>query len=1030
MDSATAARKPHDRHEAELLIPLGLLAYTILAAVYRYFFVLRVRSYYRPLLSEITHEDGPEQSRATRATKLGLAIVWLNHIVGFSFVASLGVICLRAIVDHVWSGTLLVLYNVMSFVSITANLVLMHIEIDKGGQWSWANYGFWWLALAGESFIGWNHLESIPDGSTSGSAKWDLALVGIFAVRYALLWVLALLSVVHHRRESKEDDLDALRAFDAGAPETAAASSSSRAGAYGTFASAFAKDDNDTKQGVSAMGSSSDAEIQKKLKAEQEERATAFKDFWPKIKRLIPFVYPKNDAWLQFMIFLTFVFIALGRVVNLLVPMQTDRIIRRLASDDPFDIWGILLYVLYRYLQGGSGLISALRGWAWIPIEQYSNSTLTIRFFEHVHNLSLQFHLNRKTGELLRILDRGTSSIVSLLSTVLFQLVPVLADVTIAVVYFCLAWSWTYAVIVFITILSYIIVTVVITEWRTQFRRAMIRFDNDARTKAVDSLLNFETVKYYTAEEFEINRYREAIRKYMVADYKSQITYQLLNLIQSFVITMGMLAGCLLCAYEISEGKRDVSNFVTFIVYLSQLYAPLNWFGSYYRMLQQNFVDMEKMIALLDQNQSVKDVPGAGPLIVQDGEVVFENVSFQYDTRQKGLQNVSFTVPKGKTVALVGPTGSGKSTILRLLFRFYDVSSGRILIDGQDITQKTQLSLREQIGVVPQDSVLFNDSIYYNINYGRTDATREDVEFAAKAAQIHDKIMDFPDMYDTKVGERGLRLSGGEKQRVAIARTILKNPPIVLLDEATSALDSTTESQIQAALARMTENRTTLVVAHRLSTIVNSDLILCIKDGAIVEQGTHDELVNRALANGGEGVYYEMWRQQIREEHGDDSTVDGSASDDSESKKKGKGLKEPRGAHQSKSQAPRHEHGVAVQHPTTATPTAASVEETLPLQSPTDPTELTEVIVEPSAPGTSSASGGASGMLLPPPSSSSSSSSFATGVTAVVEDDIRKSEDAEPVSKDEVHGQSSTATETPPTSGQSKKKKKKSNKKK
>ena len=270
-------------------------------------------------------------------------------------------------------------------------------------------------------------------------------------------------------------------------------------------------------------------------------------------------------------------------------------------------------------------------------------------------------------------------------------------------------------------------------------------------------------------------------------------------------------------------------------------------------MLQQNFVDMEKMIKLLDQNQSVQDVPGAGPLIVTSGEVVFENVSFQYDTRQKGLSNINFTVPHGKTVALVGPTGSGKSTILRLLFRFYDVSSGRILIDGQDISQKTQASLREQIGVVPQDSVLFNDSIYYNINYGRSTATKYEVEEAAKAAQIHDKILDFPDGYATKVGERGLRLSGGEKQRVAIARTILKNPPIVLLDEATSALDSTTEGQIQAALARMTENRTTLVVAHRLSTIVHSDLILCIKDGVIVEQGTHDQLVEEALANGGEG---------------------------------------------------------------------------------------------------------------------------------------------------------------------------------
>ncbi|KAG0250076.1 ATP-binding cassette sub- B member 6, mitochondrial [Mortierella polycephala] len=785
-----------------------------------------------------------------------------------------------------------------------------------GGQWSWANYGFWWLAVAGESFIGWYHRAiDIHDADI-----YDLVLVGIFGTRYALLWIMSLLSLVHIKKEPRDDDLEALRALDPGAPETAVASSSTSE-TYGTFASAFKSKDNDPNKGDATMGSSSEDEITKKLKAEKEERANAFKDFWPKIKRLLPFVYPKDDAWLQFMIFLTFVFVALGRLVNLLVPIQTGRIVGDLSQDEPyFNVWGILLYVFLRFLQGGSGLVNILRGWAWIPVEQYSNSALTIRFFEHVHNLSLEFHLNRKTGELLRILDRGTSSIVSLLSTVLLQLVPIVADVSIAVIYFCYSWSWKYALIVFITIIAYIFVTVVVTEWRTQFRRAMISFDNDARSKAVDSLLNFETVKYYSAEEIEVARYRKAIRRYMVADYKSQVTYQLLNLVQTFVTTMGMLAGCLLCAYEIAEGTRDISHFVTYLMYLIQIYQPLNWLGSYYRMLQQNFIDMEKMLDLLNQNQSVKDVPGAGKLLVSDGEVVFENVSFQYDSRQKGLKDISFRVPKGKTVALVGPTGSGKSTILRLLFRFYDVSSGRILVDGQDIAKRTQASLREQIGVVPQDSVLFNDSIYYNINYGRANATKEEIEEAAKAAQIHDKISDFPDGYSTKVGERGLRLSGGEKQRVAIARTILKNPPIVLLDEATSALDSTTESQIQAALSRMTENRTTLVVAHRLSTIVNSDLILCIKDGVIVEQGTHDQLIEEALRNGGEGVYYEMWRQQIREEQGEGSTIEGSPSEDSDSRSKDKGIKDPPGLRQER---------------TPSTPT-------------TEPTGLTEVVVEPS----------------------------------------------------------------------------------
>ncbi|KAF9935706.1 Homocysteine S-methyltransferase 1 [Mortierella alpina] len=946
------ASTPHDHHQAELLVPLGLLSFTLLAGIYRYFFILRVRSYYQPLFSETRHDEDAPSARH-KATTLGKTILACNYLVAFSFVASLGVICLRSILDQIWSGTLLVLYNVISFIAVSANMILMAVEIGKGGQWSWANYGFWWLALAGESFIGWFHLESIPDGAGSDSEKYDLALVSIFGVRYVLLCTLALLSIVHYKRESKEDDLDALRALDAGASEVTPVTSSTT-GAYGTFSSVFLAKKDDTKTGPT-MGSSSDSEIQKKLDEEKEERASAFKDFWPKVKRLLPFVYPKDDRWLQFMIFLTFLFLGLGRLVNVLVIWQTEKIVDGLSEGDrKFDVAGILLYVFLRYLQGSSGLLNAARGWAWIPIEQYSNSTLTIRFFEHVHNLSLQFHLNRKTGELLRILDRGTSSIVSLLSTVLFQLVPVVADVLIAVIYFYREWNTTYASIVLVTMVAYVVVTVVMTEWRTQFRRAMISFDNDARAKAVDSLLNFETVKYYTAEQFEVSRYREAIRKYMLADYKSQVTYQLLNLVQSLVITLGMLAGCLLCAYDISQGKRKVGAFVAFIMYLNQLYQPLNWFGTYYRMLQQNFIDMEKMLKLLDQNQSVKDVPGAEPLIVSAGQVVFENVSFQYDTRQAGLKNVSFTVPSGKTVALVGPTGSGKSTILRLLFRFYDVTSGRILVDGQDIARKTQTSLREQIGVVPQDSVLFNDSIYYNINYGRTTATKEEVEEAARAAQIHDKIAGFPDGYDTKVGERGLRLSGGEKQRVAIARTILKSPPIVLLDEATSALDSETESQIQAALARMTENRTTLVVAHRLSTIINADLILCIKDGVVVEQGTHDELVEQALARGGEGVYYGMWKHQSRDES-DDLTVEGAfsddaPSDDSGSKKKGKQLKEPRGA---------NVQTTLVNVPSTETsPTAAAIEENLPIESAADPGELTQIVVEPSTTAIRNVSGG------------------------------------------------------------------------
>ncbi|KAG0009219.1 Homocysteine S-methyltransferase 1, partial [Podila clonocystis] len=522
---------PHDHHAAELLIPFGLLSFTILASLYRYFFVLRVRSYYAPLIAQ---EGSQEHSpRRSKLSTLGRAIVGINKLIALTFVADLGVIILRSMIDHVWSGTLVVIYNVTSFVAFSANLGFMFVEVDNGGQWSWANYTFWWLALAGESFIGWYHLNNpvTPNTGPEGdnSETYRLTFMGVFATRYALLVLLTLLSFVYLKRESKEDDLEALRAFDAGAPNEAGPSTNL---AYGTFGSSSKAKPSGSSSNPT-MSSSSDAEMQQKLSTEEEERANAFKDWRKKVLKLIPLVYPKDSSYLKFLIFITFLLLILGRVVNYYVPKQTGHIVDILDKERRFDVGAILLYVLLRFLQGGSGLVNAIRGWAWIPIEQYSNSTLTIQFFEHVHSLSLQFHLNRKTGELLRILDRGTSSIVSLLSTILFQLFPVVADVTVAVCYFYWSWTWEYAVIVFVTILLYIIVTVMVTEWRTRFRRAMISFDNDARAKAVDSLLNFETVKYYSNEQFEVERYQEAIRKYMVAEYKSQVTYQLLNLMQT-----------------------------------------------------------------------------------------------------------------------------------------------------------------------------------------------------------------------------------------------------------------------------------------------------------------------------------------------------------------------------------------------------------------------------------------------------------------------------------------------------------------
>lgn len=380
--------------------------------------------------------------------------------------------------------------------------------------------------------------------------------------------------------------------------------------------------------------------------------------------------------------------------------------------------------------------------------------------------------------------------------------------------------------------------------------------ENATRARAVDSLLNFETVKYYGAEGYEVDRYREAILKFQGLEWKSTASLVVLNQTQNLVIGLGLLAGSLLCAYFVSEQKLQVGDFVLFGTYITQLYMPLNWFGTYYRMIQTNFIDMENMFDLLKEETEVKDVPGAGPLRFHKGRIEFENVHFSYADGQETLQDVSFTVMPGQTVALVGPSGAGKSTILRLLFRFYDISSGCIRIDGQDISQVTQISLRSHIGVVPQDTVLFNDTIANNIRYGRVTAGDSEVEAAAQAAGIHDAILSFPEGYETQVGERGLKLSGGEKQRVAIARTILKAPDIILLDEATSALDTSNERAIQASLAKVCTNRTTIVIAHRLSTVVNADQILVIKDGCIIERGRHEALLSRG------GVYAEMWQLQ------------------------------------------------------------------------------------------------------------------------------------------------------------------------
>ncbi|KAJ3146768.1 Homocysteine S-methyltransferase 1 [Geranomyces variabilis] len=597
-----------------------------------------------------------------------------------------------------------------------------------------------------------------------------------------------------------------------------------------------------------------------------------WRNTWIKLRRLMPFLWPK-PLKLQALVIACFVFLALGRVVNVLVPLQYKRVVDALtpgreaendgsfATSRPYFCWGaILLYTGLRFLQGGVGLLSSLQSLLWVPVGLYTTREVSVRMLEHLHSLSLQFHINRKTGEVLRVMDRGTSSIGSLLQYLAFNILPVFVDIGLAVLVFLVTFDWSIALVTFTTMALYIAATVWITEWRTKFRREMNELDSAARAKAVDSLLNFETVKYYGAERLEVEAYDQAIREYQAADFKSSASLNVLNTAQNVVITLGLMVGLLMCAKRVSDGVLTVGDFVAFLTYLLQLYQPLNWFGTYYRVISQNFIDMEKMLDLFDEGVAVRDAPNAGELLVRKGGgIEFKDVCFSYDPRQPAVKNLTFSVKPGTTVALCGPSGGGKSTVFRLLFRFYDIQSGSILIDGQDIRTVKQASLRAHIGVVPQDTVLFNSTVMYNIRYGKPSATDDEVIAAAKAAQIHERVLAFPDGYNTKVGERGLRLSGGEKQRIAIARTILKSPSLVLLDEATSALDNTTERLIQDSLTALAKSRTTLVIAHRLSTIVDADTILVLKDGAVVEQGTHDELLKA------EGTYHSLWMRQLEE---------------------------------------------------------------------------------------------------------------------------------------------------------------------
>jgi ABC-type transport system involved in Fe-S cluster assembly fused permease/ATPase subunit len=585
------------------------------------------------------------------------------------------------------------------------------------------------------------------------------------------------------------------------------------------------------------------------------------------IVSLLPYLWPVGNPGARVRVVVALAFMLLSKVATVYVPVIYGRIIDAMAPKEAVAaafVVPVALIVAYGLIRIGAAGFGEIRDALFASVQQRAVRLLALRTFRHLHAVSLRFHLDRQTGGLSRVIDRGVLGMQSVLRLAVFNVVPTALELVMVTAIIWRMFDWRYAAVTFVAVIVYVGFTAVLAGRRGRYRRTMNDTDNDASSKSLDSLINYETVKYFGNEEHEARRYDHALARYERAAIRVQVSLNMLNLGQAAIISIGLTLIMLLAASGMRDGSMTVGRFVVVNTYLLQLYQPLNFLGVVYMTIKQGLVDMEQMFALLRVAREITDKPGAKALTAQlsegsAGEVVFEGVRFGYQSNRTILQGIDFTVPAGGKLAIVGPTGAGKSTISRLLFRFYDVTGGRILIDGQDIRDVTQDSLRAAIGVVPQDTVLFNDTIRYNIGYGRPDASQAEIEQAARSAQVHDFVMKLPLGYDTRVGERGLKLSGGEKQRVAIARTILKNPRILILDEATSALDSRTEQDIQAALRAVSHRRTTLVIAHRLSTVVDADEIIVLQDGQVAERGSHIAL----LAKG--GLYAKMWTLQAAE---------------------------------------------------------------------------------------------------------------------------------------------------------------------
>ncbi len=582
------------------------------------------------------------------------------------------------------------------------------------------------------------------------------------------------------------------------------------------------------------------------------------------IASILPFLWPSDHGGMRIRVVIALSCLLVGRMANVYGPIVLKDLIdglETLVTNPPTTeavaAGGLFsLVLLYGLMVLLPGLLNEIRGVVFVPVSEYAQRVFGLKAFRHIHNLGMRFHLDRQTGGLARAIERGTRALQQITGLFAFNIAPTLFEITIVCTYLATSYDIKYVLVILVAVVAYISFTLLFTEWRTRFRREMVKQESRATTIGVDSLLNFETVKYFGNEDYEADRYNDSLLQYMAAAVKSQTTLGMLNTGQlaTRVICQMVILG--MAVQDYSAGSITTGEVVMLNTFMLQLFIPLGFLGSSYRMIRLALVDMEYMFQLLDLDPEIKDQPDAPVLAVDAASVSFQSVHFGYNPDRPILHGIDFEIPSGHTTAVVGASGAGKSTLARLLYRFYDVDSGEIQIDGQNISRVTQASLRKAVGIVPQDTVLFNDTIRYNIRYGNPDATDDEVEAAAKTASIHEFIMSLTEGYDTRVGERGLKLSGGEKQRVAIARTVLKNPAILVLDEATSALDIKTEREIQAALNEVSKDRTTLIIAHRLSTIVNADEILVMENGKIRERGTHSHLVST------DGLYREMWQKQ------------------------------------------------------------------------------------------------------------------------------------------------------------------------